>query len=287
MTTFGIVSIPTHYSVQPVDMARWAEENGFDSLFYGEHTHIPTSRKTPFPLGGELPMYYAQFFDPFIALTAAAAVTQNLKVGTSVSLIPEHHPINLAKAAACLDHVSNGRFLFGIGAGWNAEEMANHGVAFKDRWKITRERVLAMREIWTKEAAEFHGQFVDFDPIWCWPKPIQAGGPPVLMGAGSKWTAKRVAEYCDGWFPIDGPYDLSAGIEAIRTEAAQVGRSMDEFDLSVITSDGVFGETKTASRIQELITTGFNRVLFLVEPADPDKQWPVLERYAGLIRQFQ
>lgn len=245
MATFGLVSIPTHYSIQPVDLARWAEENGFDSLFYGEHTHIPTSRKTPFPLGGELPMYYAQFFDPFIALTSAAAVTQKLKVGTSV-----------------------------------------HGVAFKDRWKITRERVLAMREIWTKEAAEFHGQFVDFDPIWCWPKPKQAGGPPVLMGAGSKWTAKRVAEYCDGWFPIDGPYDLPAGIAAIRTEADKVGRSMDEFDLSVITSDGVFGESKAENRIQELITTGFNRVLFLVEPAEPDKQWPVLERYAKLIRQF-
>lgn len=178
MTDFGLVSIPTHYSIQPVDLARWAEENGFDSLFYGEHTHIPTNRQTPFPLGGELPMYYAQFFDPFIALTAAAAVTEKLKVGTSVCLVPEHHPINLAKAAACLDRVSQGRFLFGIGAGWNVEEMANHGVAFKDRWKITRERVLAMREIWTKEAAEFHGQFVDFDPIWCWPKPVRAGGPP-------------------------------------------------------------------------------------------------------------
>ena len=207
-------------------------------LFYGEHTHIPTSRQTPFPLGGELPMYYAQFFDPFIALTAAAAVTETLKVGTSVCLVPEHHPINLAKATACLDRVSNGRFLFGIGAGWNAEEMANHGVAFKDRWKITRERVLAVREIWTKEAAEFHGQFVDFDPIWCWPKPVQTGGPPILMGATSKWSARRVAEYCDGWFPVDGPYDLSAGVEAIRVEADKAGRSMDEFDLSVITADG-------------------------------------------------
>ena len=287
MTDFGLVSIPTHYSIQPAELARWAEDKGFEALFYGEHTHIPTSRQTPFPLGGELPMYYAQFFDPFIALTAAAAVTKTLKVGTSVCLVPEHHPINLAKATACLDRVSNGRFLFGIGAGWNAEEMANHGVSFKDRWKITRERVLAVREIWTKEAAEFHGQFVDFDPIWCWPKPVQTGGPPILMGATSKWSARRVAEYCDGWFPVDGPYDLSAGVEAIRVEADKAGRSMDEFDLSVITADGVFGLSGPENRVRELVQMGFNRVLFLIEPAEPAAQWPVLERYAGLIRQFQ
>lgn len=287
MTDFGLVSIPTHYSIPPVDLARWAEENGFDSLFYGEHTHIPTSRQTPFPLGGDLPMYYAEFFDPFIALTAAAAVTEKLKVGTSVCLVPEHHPINLAKAAACLDRVSQGRFLFGIGAGWNVEEMANHGVAFKDRWKITRERVLAMRQIWTKEAAEFHGQFVDFDPIWCWPKPVQTGGPPILMGAGSKWTAKRVVEYCDGWFPVDGPYNLSAGIEAIRAEADKAGRSMDEFDLSVITAYSRAGVSGAEDRVRDLIKIGFNRVLFLVEPGEPHVQWPALERHASLIRQFQ
>jgi probable F420-dependent oxidoreductase len=287
MADFGLVTIPTHYSIQPAELARWAEEHGFESLFFGEHTHIPTSRKTPFPLGGELPEYYKQFFDPFVGLTAAAAVTQKLKVGTSVSLIPEHHPINLAKMAASLDRVSNGRFLLGIGAGWNAEEMANHGVAFKDRWKVTRERVLAMREIWTKEAAEFHGDFVDFDPIWCWPKPVQAGGPPVLMGAGSKWTAKRVAEYCDGWIPVDGPYDLTGGVEAIRAEAARVGRSMDEFDLSVLTAYSLAGVSGNDSRIRELMQIGFNRILFLVEPGAPDTQWPVLERYAGLIRQFQ
>ena len=148
MADFGFVTIPTHYTIQPADLARWAEDQGFESLWFGEHTHIPTSRKTPFPLGGELPDYYKQFYDPFIGLTAAAAVTQKLKVGTSVCLVPEHHPITLAKTIACVDRVANGRFLFGIGAGWNAEEMADHGVALKDRWKVTRERVLAMQEIW-------------------------------------------------------------------------------------------------------------------------------------------
>ncbi len=287
MADFGIVTIPTHYSIQPAELARWAEEHGFESLLFGEHTHIPTSRKTPFPLGGELPEYYKQFYDPFIGLSAAAAVTQKLKVGTSVCLVPEHPPITLAKETACLDRVSNGRFLFGIGAGWNAEEMADHGVAFKDRWKVTRERVLAIREIWTKEVAEFHGDFVDFDPLWCWPKPVQAGGPPILMGAGSKWTPRRVAEYCDGWIPVDGPYDLAGGIEAIRTEAARVGRSMEEFDLSVITGYALAGVSGSDSRIRELSQLGFNRILFLIEPGTPDVQWPALERCAGLISKFR
>src|SRR5712671_7152854 len=146
MANFGIVTITTDYSLQPAELAPWVEAYGFESLWFGEHSHIPTSRKSPFPMGGELPEYYKQFYDPFIGLTAAAAVTQKLKVGTSVCLVPEHPPITLAKTISCLDRVSNGRFLFGIGAGWNAEEMADHGVELKDRWKVTRERVLAMQE---------------------------------------------------------------------------------------------------------------------------------------------
>jgi alkanesulfonate monooxygenase SsuD/methylene tetrahydromethanopterin reductase-like flavin-dependent oxidoreductase (luciferase family) len=183
--------------------------------------------------------------------------------------------------------VSNGRFLFGIGAGWNAEEMADHGVAFKDRWKVTRERVLAMQEIWTKEVAEFHGQFVNFDPLWCWPKPVQAGGPPVLIGAMSKWAIKRTAEYGDGWIPLDGGFDLALGLTELRTEAARVGRSMKEFDLSVITGYELAGVKGTEPRIRELMELGFNRILFLIEPGAPEKQWPVLERYANLIRTFR
>jgi alkanesulfonate monooxygenase SsuD/methylene tetrahydromethanopterin reductase-like flavin-dependent oxidoreductase (luciferase family) len=189
--------------------------------------------------------------------------------------------------AACLDRVSNGRFILGIGAGWNVEEMANHGVAFKDRWKVTRERVLAMREIWTKDVAEFHGEFVDFDPLWCWPKPVQAGGPPVLMGAGSKWTAKRIAEYCDGWIPVDGPYNLARGVEALQEEAARVGRPMEAFDLSVVTGYALAGVKGDDSRVRELTQIGFKRILFLVEPGAPDRQWPVLEQLAGLISQFR
>jgi len=287
MADFGLVTIPTHETIPPAEFGRWAEDHGFESVWFGEHTHIPTSRKTPFPLGGELPECYKQFFDPFIALTAAAAVTQKLKVGTSVCLVPEHSPITLAKTVACLDRVSNGRFLFGIGAGWNAEEMADHGVAFNDRWKVTRERVLAMREIWTKDVAEFHGQFVNFDPLWCWPKPVQAGGPPVLIGAMSKWAIQRTAEYGNGWFPLDAGFDLEKGLTALRAEAERRGRSMKEFDLSIITASGLAGSKGIEARIRELIGLGFNRILFLIDATVPEKQWPVLERYAGLIRTFR
>jgi probable F420-dependent oxidoreductase len=287
MADFGIVAIPTHYTIQPAELGRWAEAHGFESLWFGEHSHIPTSRKTPFPLGGELPEYYKQFFDPFVGLSAVAAVTEKLKVGTSVCLVPEHNTVNLAKMVACLDHLSNGRFLFGIGGGWNAEEMADHGVEFKDRWKVTRERILAMKEIWTKDVAEYHGKFVNFDPMWCWPKPVQAGGPRVLMGAWSKWVSERVADYCDGWLPVDAGLDLANGIEAIRSEAARRGRSKEVFDFSVITGDELAPAGGLEARIQELLKLGFNRVLFLIPTAAPDAQRPVLDRYAALIRRFR
>src|ERR1700675_1435524 len=276
MADFGIGTACTHYTIQPAELGKWAEAHDFESVWFGEHSHIPTSRKSPFPMGGELPVYYKEFFDPFIGLTAAAAVTTKLKVGTSVCLVPEHNTINLAKTIACLDRVSNGRFLFGIGAGWNAEEM-DHGVEFKDRWKVRRERILAMKEIWSKDVAEFHGKFVNFDPIWCWPKPVRAGGPPIHLGAWSKFVPKRVAEYCDGWIPVDAGIDLAASIEAIKSEAAKRGRSIKDFDFSVLTAYEMARAGGLETRINELIKLGFNRVLFLAPVAQPDKQWPVLE----------
>jgi len=283
MADFGITTTSTNYTMQPAELGRWAEAHGFESLWFGEHSHIPTSRKSPYP-GGELPEFAKELFDPFISLTAAAAVTTKLKLGTSVCLVPQHNPINLAKTVACLDRVSNGRFLFGIGAGWNAEEMADHGVNFKDRWKVTREGTLAMKEIWRKDAAEYHGKFVNFEPMWCGPKPVQAGGPPVLMGAQSKWVPKRVAEYCDGWFPVDRGADLAGGMEAIRAETARHGRSKDVLDFSVLTFADPAGGLET--RIHYLLKLGFNRVLFFISPARPDQQLPVLDRYAALIRKF-
>ena len=286
MADIGLAAILTHYTIQPVELGRWAEEQGFESLWFGEHSHIPTSRKTPFPLGGELPEYYSQFFDPFIGLSAVAAVTHKLKVGTSVCLVPEHNTMNLAKMVACLDRVANGRSLFGIGAGWNAEEMADHGVDFRDRWKITRERVLAIKEIWTEDVAEYHGRFVNFDPIWCWPKPVQSGGPPILMGAWSKFTPRRVAEYCDGWLPVDAGVDLAGGIEAIKAEGAKRGRAKDSFDFTVGTGEEFRPSGGLETRITELLKLGFNRVLLTVPTASPEKQWPILERYGALIRKI-
>jgi probable F420-dependent oxidoreductase len=287
MPNFGIAAVPTHTSIQPAELARWVEAQGFESLWFGEHSHIPTSRRSPSPIGGELPDFFKQFYDQFIALTAAAAVTTRLKVGTGVCLVPEHHTINLAKAVACLDRVSNGRFIFGIGGGWNAEEMADHGVAFNDRWKVTRERILAMRAIWTQDVAEYHGQFVNFDPLWSWPKPIQSGGPPVLMGASSKWVPKRIAEYCDGWFPIDFPgVDLASQLEAIRAAMTQAGRSHSRLDLSVQVIDDPRSPAALPDRLPQLFKLGFGRVVFLVPQTQPAEQWPALERCAALIRKF-
>ncbi|HVC44613.1 MAG TPA: LLM class F420-dependent oxidoreductase [Candidatus Binataceae bacterium] len=286
MADFGISTAATQVSIQPIELGQWCEAHGFESLWLGEHSHIPASRKTPFPLGGELPESYKQFFDPYIGLTAVAAVTSKLKLGTAVCLVPEHNVINLAKMIACLDRVSNGRFLFGIGAGWNVEEMADHGVDFKDRWKVTRESILAMREIWTKDLAEYHGKFVNFDAMWCWPKPMQAGGPPVLMGAWSQWAPKRAAEYCDGWLPVDAGIDLAAGIAAMRAAAAERGRAGEHFDLSVMTAEEMNPPGGLEGRIREYLKMGFNRVMFMIPALRPDKQWPILERYAALIRKF-
>lgn len=287
MVNFGLSTIPTQYSIPPVELAQWAEANGFESLWFGEHSHIPASRSTPWPGGVEMPEHYKMFFDPFVGLTAAAAVTQKLKLGTGICLVPEHDPIILAKTIACLDRVANGRLLFGIGAGWNAEELANHGVAFKDRWKVTRERVLAMREIWTKDVAEFHGDFVDFDPLWCSPKPVQAGGPPVLLGARSKWAPQRMMEYCDGWLAEDIGDELPKLMTALREEMAKAGRSLDDYDLSVITEHERYGDKRTEGRIRELTGLGFKRIALHLDPAEPDVQWSVLERAARFIRQYQ
>ncbi len=190
MADFGVIMFPTDQSITPQALGTELEVRGYESVFFPEHTHIPTSRRTPFIAGGDLPEMYWRTQDQFVALGMVAAVTENLKLGTGITLVTEHDPINTAKRVASLDALSKGRLLFGIGAGWNAEEMEDHGVPFGDRWKVTRERVLAMREIWSEDEPEYHGKFVDFPPMWSWPKPAQAGGPPVIMGAWSKYVPK-------------------------------------------------------------------------------------------------
>jgi len=285
MVDIGICSMQTHYTVQPVELARWAEAQGFDSVFFGEHSHLPAKRESQFLLDVEMPDYFREISDPFVCMTAAAAVTERLTVGTSVCLVPEHHPISLAKTVSCIDLVAKGRQVLGIGAGWNAEELRDHGVEHRDRWKITRERVLAMREIWNNEIAEFHGEFVNFDPLWCSPKPVQPGGPPVLIGAAATpRIARHIVEYCDGWMPMDGQNDLAAGMANIRAEADRVGRQITDFDFTAITAYQLAGVDGSADRIGELAEMGFNRILLLLAPSDPDTQWAELDRFADLRR---
>ena len=193
---------------------RLLEDRGCGSLYVPEHTHIPLSRKTPFPGGGELPKRYAHTHDPFVALAFAAAATKKLKIGTGICLVPQHDPIVTAKAIASLDMLSNGRFVFGIGGGWNVDEMENHGATHKDRFKIMREHVLAMKALWTQEEASFHGEFVQFDPVLSYPKPTQRPHPPIVLGGESDHTLKRVVEYCDGWFPR-----TRAGFDPVEAKA--------------------------------------------------------------------
>lgn len=277
MATFGVMMFPTDYAIQPPELARAVEERGLDSLFFPEHTHIPTSRKSPWPGGGELPMEYSHTHDQFVALTAAAVVTKRIKLGTGICLVVERDPILLAKEAASLDFISGGRLILGIGGGWNAEEMENHGTNFKSRWKILRERILAMRAIWSKEAAEFHGEFVNFDPIWSYPKPVQAGGPPILLGSEAKRAPERVVDYCDGWMPINRkPEQLAEGVKALREAANRAGRRLETIQLGLFAAPG---KEDAARRVMEM---GFTHLIFPLPPAKADKVMPLLDAYATL-----
>ncbi|NOX52276.1 MAG: LLM class F420-dependent oxidoreductase [Gammaproteobacteria bacterium] len=288
MAQFGLLMFPADYAVTPQVLAREAEAHGFESLFFPEHTHIPTSRDTPWPGGRELPKEYWHTHDPFIGLTAAAAVTNSLKVGTGIALVNQRDPILMAKQAATLDFLSDGRLILGVGAGWNKEEMLNHGIKYELRWKILRERVLAMQTIWREEEAEYHGDFVNFDKLWSYPKPKQAGGPPILLGASSKYIYKRIAQYCDGWFPIyqdnarlaaSGGVDYAQSIERTKAAWVEAGRSGSP-DFSI------FGVGHDAGVVEGLIKNGFNRIIFGLPPADADTVLPLVEAYAALAHKF-
>jgi probable F420-dependent oxidoreductase len=207
-------------------------------------------------------------------LTAAAAVTTRIKLGTGICLVIERDPITLAKECASLDLISNGRLVLGIGAGWNREEMENHGANYSKRWGVVREKILAMKQIWTQDEAEYHGEFVDFDPIWSWPKPAQAGGPPIWMGANSKWVYDRVADYCDGWLPIGGPG--SGGIPKVRAAMERAGRDPDSLTLAL------FGAPPVAEQIQGRMEQGFTEFVFGLPQDQPDKIMSMLDRIAAL-----
>ena len=276
---FGVTMFPTDYSIQPVPLAQAVEERGLDSLFFPEHTHIPVSRDTPFPGGGDLPKMYWHTHDPFVALGAAAAVTSRIALGTGICLVIERDAITLAKEVASLDMISGGRFILGIGAGWNREEMENHGANFKQRWAQVREKVLAMKEIWTKDEPEFHGEHVDFDPIWSYPKPVQEGGPPIWIGANSPWVFDRIAEYADGWMPIGG---LGSGnMENLTQALGAQGRDVRDLDLAL------FGAPTDVEKLKGRIDQGFDHLIFNLPSAGEDEILPLLDKYAAIADEMR
>jgi probable F420-dependent oxidoreductase len=274
----GVVIFATDYAIRIDELARAAEDRGFESLWVPEHTHIPTSRRSPFAGGAELPREYKHTLDPFVALSAAAAVTRRLRVGTGICLVVERDPITTAKEVASLDLLSNGRFEFGIGGGWNAEEMENHGTEFKSRFRLLRERVLAMKEIWTKEEARFHGDFVNFEPIWSYPKPVQKPHPPILLGGESHHTLQRVVDFCDGWFPRGRNADaILPGLADLKTRAAKAGRDMKTISVTV------FGAKPERATLDSYAEAGITRSIFRLPPEGRDTVLPLLDQYAKLI----
>ena len=283
---FGAMMFCTDHSIRPDDLAKLLEDRGFESMWVPEHSHIPADRRSPWPGGAELPQEYWHTFDPFVALTAAAAATTTLKVGTGICLVIERDPIMMAKEVASVDRLSNGRFIFGIGGGWNREEMANHGTRSRSRWRLLRERILAMKEIWTREEAEFHGEFVNFDKMWAYPKPVQRPHPPILMGGDGPTTFDRVVEYCDGWMPISGrPQSggpsLQEKIAMLRRQAEEAGR--DPASINITTFRGPDGSQPEPDAIRRLEEAGVDRVIFGLPSAERDTVLPIIDQCAKLI----
>jgi probable F420-dependent oxidoreductase len=273
---FGLSMFVTDETIGPIELGRAAEEAGFDSLFVPEHTHIPASRDTDRPGGGDLPREYWHTLDPFVALTAIAATTERLRLGTGVVLIVEHDPIVLAKQAATLDLVSGGRFEFGIGAGWNFEEMRHHGTDPAKRFKIMRERALAVREIWTHDEASFHGEFVDFERIWSWPKPVQQPHPPIWIGGTGPRVLDRVLEYGDGWFPnMRDLGELGPRIDELQRRAADAGR-----DRIPVTYFGL--RDPDDEKLDKLAEAGVDRTLLMLPPDGEGETLERLEHHAAL-----
>ena len=278
---FGVLIFATDYSIRPDDFARACEDRGFESAWFTEHTHIPASRRSPWPLGGELPKDYWHTYDLFVCLMSAAAATKSIKLGSGICLVIEHDPILLAKQVASVDQLSNGRLLFGIGGGWNAEEMENHGTPFQRRWKVLRERIEAMKAIWATDAAEYHGEFVNFDPIWSYPKPRQKPHPPILLGTLSTQGLQRVVRYCDGWIPAGiQPADLSAAMKNLRSLAEQAGRKAENLPISLF---GVPAEEALLRQYQEV---GVERIVFIVPSEGKEKMLPLLDQYAAFVPKF-
>jgi len=277
---YGLTIFPTDYSIHPAELGRAAEERGFESLWVAEHSHIPCSRKTPWPGGAELPKMYYDVVDPFVALSMAAAATTKLRVGTGICLVIQRDPIQTAKQVASLDLLSGGRFLFGVGGGWNVEEMANHGTRYETRFQLLRERIEAMKQIWTAKQAEYHGELVSFDPIFAWPKPKQKPHPPIHVGGAFPGGMRRALRYGDGWIPLmgRGDDDVLKHLPLLREEAAKAGRSLDGFEVSI------YGAPPDAEKLRALRDAGIARAVFMLPPAGKDEVLKLLDGYAEVAR---
>ena len=281
---FGVGIFFTDYSISPAELAVALEERGFDSLWAPEHSHIPVPRRTPMPGGGELPKRYYDVMDPFVTLTAAAAVTKRLKLGTGVCLVIQRDTIQTAKLVASIDQISNGRFLFGIGGGWNAEEIENHGAVFATRFKKMREQIEAMKAIWTQSKPEYHGDIIDFAPMMTWPKPVQKPHPPVIVGGAFPWAARRAIRYGDGWIPIAGGSRYGDPLEYLprfRQMAEEAGRDPQSLP---VTLGGAPEDPDLLKRYRDL---GVARVNFPVPPVKADEILPVLDRLAKLLQKLR
>jgi probable F420-dependent oxidoreductase len=277
---FGLTMFPAEYAIGVVDLGRAAEEAGFESLFLPEHTHIPVNRTTPWTGGGDPPREYSHTLDPFVALGAVAAVTRRIKLGTGICLVIQRDPILLAKEVASLDHLSGGRFLFGVGAGWLREEIANHGTDPRTRWRLFGERMQAMQAIWSSDEAEFHGTFVNFDPIWSWPKPVQKPRPPVLLGGDVAAAMERVVQYADEWMPHPDRTELPLAerIAAFWRACEAAGRPR----LPVT----VYGARAEPGLVEQYQAAGVTRCVFRLPPAGADEVLPAITRAAAVARQF-
>lgn len=273
----GIAMFPTDYSITPSELGRAVEERGFESLWFPEHTHIPTSRKSPWPGGPNMPDVYKQTLDPFMALTAAATATTRIKLATGICLVVERDPIHLAKNVATLDYLSGGRFVFGIGGGWNAEEMANHGTAFKTRFALMQERIEAMKAIWANDVAEYRGSYVNFDSMWAWPKPVQKPHPPILVGGDFPHGARRAIAYGNGWMPIGGRgFDALEILPRFRQMAAEGGRNPDELPVSL------YAVAQDGERLKRYRDAGIDRAVFMLPSTARDEALKTLDKAAAV-----
>jgi probable F420-dependent oxidoreductase len=272
---FGVAIFPTDYAISMAELAPAAEQLGFESLWVAEHSHIPVSRSSPWPGGAELPKHYWHTMDPFVALAVAATASKTIRLGTGICLLIQRDPIHTAKEVASVDLISNGRFIFGIGAGWNREEMADHGTDFSTRWTLLRERAEAVKAIWTQDPAEYHGEMVDFGPMWCWPKPVQKPHPPIILGGSGPKILERVVRYADGWMPNRG--DVIQRIPELQEMAREAGRAAIPV---------TYYPRPTASEIERLAQAGVERCIYYVPPDGRDAALTKLEELGRMIQPY-